>query len=293
MGRLLRGKKLILALITLSLVFSLNVVADSNTPPTKPVLIGVNSGKINTTYTFTALSTDIDEDEIKYSFCFGDDTDLVFSDFLTSGTSHTAAHSWSKPGLYTVTVNVKDSRNLFSDTVEMNVLINAKFCGFLGYIIDLDNDGNYDSFYSNASGEIVEIDQFDIYLIDIDQDGEYDYKYNTNNGTIQSFTSNDGIIKNDSNGSSFGFPVELILVASAFFIISLLLILILKPKKSKIEEKKPQANSFYIAEKKETVKEKTVSDNLDKVVEKPVFKEEIKDEKSKSLQDIEKLIDDL
>jgi len=101
-GQLLKGKKLILVLITFSLVFSFNVVADSSTPPTKPALLGVNSGKINTTYTFTALSTDLDEDQIKYAFSFGDNTDLVFSDFLTSGTSYTTPHSWSCAGLYTV-----------------------------------------------------------------------------------------------------------------------------------------------------------------------------------------------
>jgi len=294
MGRLLRGKKLILALIVLSLVFSFNVVADSNTLPAKPVLIGVNSGKINTTYTFTALSTDLDEDQIKYAFSFGDDSDLVFSDFLTSGTSYTAPHSWSDAGLYTVNVNVKDSQNSFSDTTELTILINAKFCGFLGYIVDSDNDGIYDSFYSNSSGEIVNIERFDIYLIDVDNDGEYDYRYNTSTGDIQSFTSGGNIEDNVTHGFDYVLWMPLTFLAIVVFIVSLFFVLTFKTKKSNDKESKPATNFYYLKDKKEVGEEKTILvDNLKKDFDNIVFEKELENEKPKNLQDIERYIDGL
>lgn len=290
----MKGKKLILALITFSLVFSFNVVAGSNTPPTKPALMGVNSGKINTTYTLTALSTDLDEDEMKYAFSFGDNTDLVFSDFLTSGTSYTALHSWSCAGLYTVKVNVKDTQNSFSDTAELTILINAKFCGFLGYIIDSDNDGSYDSFYSNSSGEIVSIERFDIYLIDVDNDGVYDYRYNASTGEIERFTNNDNTGDDVASSSEYRYWIPLVFFAIAIFIVSLFFILTFKTKRSIDKENKPTTGFYYLGDKKEVIEEKTAFvDNLKKDFNNVVFEKETKTEKSKSLQDIEKYIDDL
>ena len=281
-------------MITFSLVFSFNVVADSNTPPAKPALIGVNSGKVNTTYTFTALSTDPDEDQIKYAFSFGDNTDLVFSDFLTSGTSYTASYSWSCAGLYTVKVNVKDKQNSFSDTVELTILINAKFCGYLGYIIDSDNDGYYDSFYSNSSGEIVSIERFDIYLIDVDNDGVYDYRYNTSTGEIQSFTSGGNTEDEIVSSFDYAFWMPLIFFVIVVFIVSLFFVLTFKTKKVVEKEKKPTTDFSHLEDKKEVVEEKTVFvDNLKKDFNNVVLEKELETEKSKNLQNIERYIDEL
>ena len=294
MGQFLKGKKLIIALIILSLIFNFNVVASSNEPPTKPALIGVSSGKINTTYTFTALSTDPDEDQIRYAFSFGDNTDLVFSDLLTSGTPFTVTHSWNEAGLYNVKVNVKDTQNSFSDTAEINILINAKFCGFLGYIIDTDSDGTYDSFYSNSSGGTVGIDRFDIYLIDVDNDGEYDYRYNTSTGAIQSFTSGGSTGDEVVSDFDYGFWMPLIFFVIVVFIVSLFFILTFRTRKTDEEVKKPATDFSYLEDKKDVVEEKTVFvDNLKKDFDNVVFEKEIKAEKDTNIKNIEKYIDDL
>ena len=294
MGQFLKGKKPMLALITLILLFSFNVVATSNNPPNKPTLIGVNSGKVNTTYTFTALSTDPDEDQIKYALSFGDNKDMVFSDFLTSGTSYTASHSWDEPGLYTVKVNVKDSQNSFSDTTEINVLINAKFCGFLGYLIDSDNDKIYDRFYSNSSGEIIEIDQFYVYLIDIDSDGDYDYRYNATTGEIQILTSGGNEEGEIVSGFDYAFWMPLIFFIIVVITISLFFILNFKTAKVFDEEKRPTTDFSFLVDKKESDEEKTAFvDNLKKDFDKVVFEKEIEAEKSKDVRDIERYIDEL
>jgi len=293
-GQLLKGKNLILALIAISLVFNFNVVADSNTPPTKPVLIGVNSGKVNTTYSFTALSIDPEEDQIKYAFSFGDNADLVFSDFLTSGTSYTVSHSWESPGIYTVKVNAKDEQNSFSDTTELTVLINAKFVGFLGYIVDSDSDGVYDSFFSNSTGEIASIERFDIYLIDIDNDGVYDYRYNTNNEEIQNLKAGENTQDDVVSSSEYSYWIPLIFFVCIVFIVSLFFILIFKTKKPDGKEKKPTTNFSYLKNKKEVVEEKPVFvDNLKKEFDNVIFEKELKVEKSKNLVDIKKYIDKL
>lgn len=293
----LRRRVLSFALIILIFVFSSNVIASSNTTPTKPVLIGVNSGKINTTYTFTAFSTDSDDDLIKYAFSFGDNSNLVFSDFLTSGTSFTSSHSWDSPGLYVVNVNVKDSQNSFSDTTELNVLINAKFIGLLGYIIDSDNDGIYDQFYSNSTGEIANIERFDIYLIDIDNDGTYDYRYNTSNGDIQSLQVEDSSEDDNESSSEFGIWIPLMFFGIILFIVALFFILTFRTKKVDEEEPKPTTDfSFLVKEEKKEVEEKPIFvEDLKREFDRTVVERELEDkeEKSKDLQDIEKYIDDL
>ena len=293
----LRRRVLSFALIILIFVFSSNVIASSNTTPTKPVLIGVNSGKINTTYTFTAFSTDSDDDLIKYAFSFGDNSNLVFSDFLTSGTSFTSSHSWDSPGLYVVNVNVKDSQNSFSDTTELNVLINAKFIGLLGYIIDSDNDGIYDQFYSNSTGEIANIERFDIYLIDIDNDGTYDYRYNTSNGDIQSLQVEDSSEDDNESSSEFGILIPLMFFGIILFIVALFFILTFRTKKVDEEEPKPTTDfSFLVKEEKKEVEEKPIFvEDLKREFDRTVVERELEDkeEKSKDLQDIEKYIDDL
>jgi hypothetical protein len=278
----------------LILLFNFSVVAESNSPPTKPDLIGVNSGNVNKTYTFTALSTDPDEDQIKYAFSFGDNKEMVFSELLTSGTSYTVSHSWEEPGLYTVKVNVKDTQNSFSDTAEINVLINAKFCGFLGYFIDSDNDKIYDKFYSNSSEQIVDIDRIDIYLIDIDSDGNYDYRYNTTTGEIQMIASQ-GTEENEFvTGFDYGFWMPLIFFIIVVFVISLFFILNFKTTKIVDEEKTPTTDFSFLVNKKESKKEEPTPINKSrKDFDNVVFEKKIKVEKSNKIQDIEKYIDEL
>ena len=293
----LRRRILAFALIILIFVFSFNVIASSNTAPTKPVLIGITSGKINTTYTFTAFSTDPDDDQIKYAFSFGDSSDIAFSDFLNSGTSFTSSHSWESPGLYVVNVNVKDSRNSFSDTTEINVLINAKFVGYLGYIIDSDNNEIYDQFYSNNTGDTVKIERFDIYLIDIDDDGTYDYKYNTSNGDIQSLKVEDSSQEDNESNSEFGIWIPLMFFGIVLFIVALFFIMTFRTRKVDDGVAKPTTDfSFLVKEEKKVVEEKPIFvEDLKREFDKTVVEREFEaeSEKSKNLEDIEKYIDEL
>ena len=293
----MRRRILAFALIVLFTIFSFNVIATSNNPPTKPVLIGITSGKVNTTYTFTAFSTDPEENQIKYAFSFGDNSDLVFSDFLNSGTSFTASHSWDSPGLYEVRVNAKDDQDSFSDTAETTVLVNAKFVGFLGYVIDSNNDGMYDQFYSNTTGEIVNIEQFDIYLIDIDNDGEYDYRYNTSDGGITNLETGEGNQDDAESGSEYDLWIPLMFFGIILFIVALFFIMTFRREEVDEEVAKPTTDfSFLVKEGNKVVEEKPIFvEDLKREFDKTVVEREFEaeSEKSKNLDDIEKYIDEL
>lgn len=275
------------------LLVCISSTTSANTPPKKPVLLGETFGRINTTYNFTVLSFDPDGDKIKYAFTFDDGTNPIFSNYLSSGTAFTIQHNWSKPGVYKIMVNVKDENNAFSDTTELTVLINTRFCEYLGYFIDADNDGVYDIFVSNSSRNTT-LEHFDIYLIDIDNDGVFDYRYNMSTGMLEGFY-------NTNNNVPSGFNYEFLVPLSFLFIIiftaSLFFVLTFKNKK-------------YMDRKKEdyTIDFEKKKDEPTRVVEKPVspgflkkdfdknlvFEENMgNNEKTKKLEEIERYIDSL
>jgi nitrous oxidase accessory protein NosD len=80
-----------------------------NSPPTEPTITGTTTGSTNTEYTYTAISTDPDNDMIKYTFNWSG-YESRSSQFLASGTSFTVNHSWTTPGQYTLTVTVTDNQ---------------------------------------------------------------------------------------------------------------------------------------------------------------------------------------
>jgi len=93
-----------------------------NHPPTKPTIIGPTNGTIQTTYNFTVIATDIDDDAIRYTVTWGDDTSLPNSSmFLPSGTPFTCCHWWTTPGEYTINVSVTDTQAGSLAQITMNI----------------------------------------------------------------------------------------------------------------------------------------------------------------------------
>jgi len=80
----------------------------ANCPPNAPTLSGPTTGTVGQTYNFTASATDPDGDDVKYGFDWGDDTSYT-TNYVSSGTSQTASHSWSEAGVYNVCVVAGDS----------------------------------------------------------------------------------------------------------------------------------------------------------------------------------------
>jgi VCBS repeat-containing protein len=98
------------------------VVIQPNRPPSKPVITGPTNGTTNTTYDFTVVSTDVDNDSISYSIRWGDVTSYVnWSNFLPSGTSFTFSHRWTTPGQYILIVTVTDNHTESSSQITINI----------------------------------------------------------------------------------------------------------------------------------------------------------------------------
>jgi trimeric autotransporter adhesin len=91
------------------------IISQPNRPPTQPVITGPTKGPKNTKYTYTAVSTDPDNDTLQYTFDWGDPLyQSQSSGFLPSGTSFSASNSWVAAGRYDVTVTVTDNQTMSS-----------------------------------------------------------------------------------------------------------------------------------------------------------------------------------
>ena len=160
-----------------------------NRPPTTPIIDGTKTGNKTVEYTYTTVSTDPENDTIRYFFEWGDGT-IITSDFLASGTAYSTTHTWTDSGVYTVSVYAEDINGGVSDTTEMIVFIdvNVLFIDDViqGYLLDGDNDGIYDVFHNNATENktVIKLQDNGNYLIDSDSDGLWDYEYNPKTNTL-------------------------------------------------------------------------------------------------------------
>ncbi len=103
---------------------SLNVTI--NTPPVKPNSpSGPISGRPGATYNYTASSIDADQDQMSYTFNWGDGTESI-TNLIVSGAKARANHSWKKAGTYRVMVVAIDERGTSSAwSEEQNITINT------------------------------------------------------------------------------------------------------------------------------------------------------------------------
>ncbi len=159
----------------------------ANTPPSNPTVTGETYGNKNVEYSFSAVSTDLDNDSISYNFDWGDNTTNT-TDYLPNNIPVTILHSWGSSGIYTINVTASDNQTISGNT-KLIILIDAQYFGDMGYLLDTDSDGIFDIF-QNVSTLIettVELKD-ENYYIDTDGDDDWDYTYNKKTGTITKFT---------------------------------------------------------------------------------------------------------
>jgi uncharacterized repeat protein (TIGR01451 family) len=85
-----------------------------NMPPNTPnIPSGPSSGYTGTSYSYSTSATDPDDDQVKYTFDWGDGTTSVTS-LVNSGTVASASHTWTKAGTYQVKANATDSKGATS-----------------------------------------------------------------------------------------------------------------------------------------------------------------------------------
>lgn len=188
-----------------------------NTVPSKPEIIGVQSGTVNTSYIFEMYSLDNDNNSIQYTIDWGDGSFIETSSFLPNGSSFTSTHEWMRPGQFIIWVTASD--NISVNQSARIVLIDSIYIDDLGLIIDENSDGLYDRFESEE-GHITNLSyENGYYLINTDDDGTWDYRYNEVSGLIEC----KNIIDNDINEENF--------IISGIFILSIISVLIIIHKK--------------------------------------------------------------
>ena len=254
-------------------------------PPTQPEINGTTEGKANTLYNYTIYSTDIENDTIQYVFDWGDDTDTTSSHFLENGTTYTTNHSWTDPGIYTLTAYAIDENNVVSEPNETIVLIDAIFVKEIGYMVDFTNDGYYDLFHSNTTNEETPVEKNgDLYLIDDDNDGTVDYVYNIETNILGNYS---GPATTTEESTSF---YDMILPFIPYLIIGIVIIVVLiiavliakKPKKTKktkeTKEKKVKKEKKEKKKKEKPAEEKKIEKQEKEQTQEDVDIQKIRDE---------------
>jgi len=223
------------------------ITATPNIPPTNLTIIGPKNGNIQTKYEYSIQAIDLDNDSLQYTIDWDDETQTS-SNFLKNGKIFTINHSYNEPGIFKIMAIAMDEKNFYSETVELTVLIDLIYCENIGYMVDFTGDQIYDLFHANATGieTIVEKNNGN-YLIDSDNDGEYDYKYNPATCELLEFTNQD---LKDQLTTQNSYTIQLgpeIIIALAVVVIAVILIsLIMIVKKQRHEKVK----MYYVKEKK-------------------------------------------
>jgi hypothetical protein len=169
--------------------FTTALITTGNNQPETPSLVGPVSGHKTVSYEYTIVATDPDGDSLQYIIDWGDETQFM-SPSTASGTSVQTTHQWTAPGFYIVQAYAQDPFDNVSDIVQMTVAIDVRYVGSLGYLIDGDGDGIFDTFHNNATGVETSLSQQSNgnYLIDTDGDGVFNTEYDPASGQTQEYS---------------------------------------------------------------------------------------------------------
>jgi hypothetical protein len=124
MFRTRRSAVAILLATVLPLLFSTCKKTPIDHPPATPSEpSGVTNGRINTSYDFSATTTDPEGDSVCLRFSWGDDDTSAWCAWVASGETSTMAHAWTDSDTYMVTAQAKDWSGLTSDWSQAHAVI--------------------------------------------------------------------------------------------------------------------------------------------------------------------------
>jgi outer membrane protein assembly factor BamB len=106
---------------TYSIMYALELI--ENNPPSPPSIDGESNGNIDTTYPYTFLSTDPDNDTISYMIDWGDNSDILQYGPRKSGESITVEHTWTDAGAYIIKAKAVDEHGSESNWSTHNVVM--------------------------------------------------------------------------------------------------------------------------------------------------------------------------
>lgn len=160
-----------------------------NQPPLAPTLTGLKTGSTDDSYVLKMVTTDPNEDNIRYMVSWGDGTDNTTA-LLNNGQNTQMVHHWASWGYYTIQAYaVDDYANASSGISTLTVAVDVKYVGTYGYLIDKNSDGQYDMFFSNSTSAqtTAEKQQSGVYLIDTNGDNEFDLQYDPSTNTNRQY----------------------------------------------------------------------------------------------------------
>ncbi|MEA2054493.1 MAG: Ig-like domain-containing protein [Candidatus Thermoplasmatota archaeon] len=97
----------------------INVTVNNNRPPSMPIISGVSYGLVDVSYPFYAVSTDPDNDTIRYGFDWNDNGTVdEWTGFYFSGHSAHANYSWNETGNHSIKVIAEDEHGVQSEWSE-------------------------------------------------------------------------------------------------------------------------------------------------------------------------------
>ena len=210
------------------------ITPEANTPPTAPTVSGPQTGTVDTDYKYTAVATDDDPgDQIKYIFDWGDGTTTT-TDFFDNNTAVNETHNWSAAGVYKLKVSASDNATE-TPSDDYYVLIDAIWVKTIGYMMDTDGDGTYDTFYSNETGEVTDVEeQTDgTYYIDSDGTEGWDWVYDPSTDTLTEYSAGETPPAEDNTLLYVGAIILILIILGLLWMLG-------KKKGKKPEEKKPE-----------------------------------------------------
>ena len=107
------GKYLWCASFDEGMIYQIDIGHPTTPPNTPNKPSGISSGLDKTSYTYSTSATDPDNDRVKYTFDWGDETSTT-TDYVDSGSSASASHSWTDQGDYIVKAKAVDSGGMES-----------------------------------------------------------------------------------------------------------------------------------------------------------------------------------
>jgi hypothetical protein len=97
------------------------IPSDTGEPPGAPVIGGPDGGKAGTEYDFTFNAVDPDENTVKFTINWGDDSTVTTTAFTGSGEDIVASHTWAEEGVYTITAYAEDSDGMMGPDATKDV----------------------------------------------------------------------------------------------------------------------------------------------------------------------------
>ncbi len=204
------------------------VIKIPNTRPTAPVINGPDSGNKNKEYTYELVSTDSDNDTIKYVIDWGDGNKENTS-FNNQGEPVSIKHTWKDPGEYIIIVTANDGKTN-SKSKEYNVLIDVKIIDNFGYLIDEDSNSIYDCCFIRSLEKTVDVEYSEkdnCYLIDEDNDGKMDYSYNLSTEKLTDLNKGYG------ETEDAGISIQMLAVLGGIILVGIILVAYFSKKNKK------------------------------------------------------------